>query len=81
MSQDQVDLTLLEVNSHYGPRLKVGLITDTQMYSNFVKWIKRNFTPKNQTGHFHKQPTKKTRWEEIQELKAEEGNGYDNYGF
>lgn len=81
MTQDQVNLTLLEVNSHYEPRLKVGLITDTQMYSNFVKWIKRNFTPKNQTGYFQKQPLQKTRWEEIQELKAEEGNGHDSYGF
>ena len=41
MTQDQVDQVLLEVNSHYSPRLKLGLITDTQMYSHFVKWVKR----------------------------------------
>lgn len=46
MTQDLVNQILLEVNAHYEPRLKVGMITDTQMYSNFVKWIKRKFTPK-----------------------------------
>lgn len=46
MTQDLINQILLEVNAHYEPRLKAGLITDTQMYSNFVKWIKRKFTPK-----------------------------------
>ncbi len=48
MTQDLINQILLEVNAHYEPRLKAGLITDTQMYSNFVKWIKRKFTPKAQ---------------------------------
>ena len=42
MTQDQVEQVLIEVNSYYSPRLKLGALTDTQMYSNFVKWIKRN---------------------------------------
>ena len=46
MVQDQVEQVLLEVNSHYSPRLKSGLVTDTQMYSNFVKWLKRKPTAK-----------------------------------
>ena len=46
MTQDLINQILLEVNAHYEPRLKAGLITDTQMYSNFVKWVKRKFTPK-----------------------------------
>lgn len=46
MTQDLINQILLEVNAHYEPRLKAGLITDTQMYSNFVKWIKRKYTQK-----------------------------------
>ena len=44
MTQELVNQILLEVNAHYEPRLNAGQITDTQMYSNFVKWIKRKFT-------------------------------------
>lgn len=46
MTQELVNQILLEVNAHYEPRLNAGLITDTQMYSNFVKWTKRKFTQK-----------------------------------
>lgn len=50
MTQELVNQILLEVNAHYEPRLNAGQITDTQMYSNFVKWIKRKFTQK-QNSH------------------------------
>ncbi|MFN4366892.1 MAG: replication protein [Acinetobacter sp.] len=50
MTQELVNQILLEVNAHYEPRLNAGLITDTQMYSNFVKWTKRKFTQK-QNSH------------------------------
>lgn len=50
MTQELVNQILLEVNAHYEPRLNAGLITDTQMYSNFVKWIKRKYTQK-QNSH------------------------------
>lgn len=50
MTQELVNHILLEVNAHYEPRLNAGQITDTQMYSNFVKWIKRKFTQK-QNSH------------------------------
>ena len=46
MTQELVNQILIEVNAHYEPRLNAGQITDTQMYSNFVKWIKRKFTKK-----------------------------------
>ena len=49
MTQDLVNQILLEVNAHYEPRLKAGLISDTQMYSNFTKWIKRKFIQKQNT--------------------------------
>ncbi len=54
MTQDQVNQVLLEVNAHYEQKFKSGLITETQMYSNFVKWIKRKFS-RNTNTHQHKQ--------------------------
>ena len=70
MTQDQVDQVLLEVNSHYSPRLKLGLITDTQMYSHFVKWVKRKPSAKKSTRADNKknQPTNRNvndAWGEI----------------
>ena len=49
MTQDLVNQVLLEVNAYYESRLKAGLITETLMYSNFVKWVKRGYKPKAQT--------------------------------
>lgn len=59
MTADQVEQVLLEVNSHYGPRLRASLISDTQMYSNFVKWIKRQPVKKYKvkSGHTKSQDT------------------------
>lgn len=42
INQVQVDELLLEVNPHYENKIITGAVTDTQMYSNFVKWIKRD---------------------------------------
>lgn len=42
MTQEQVDQILLEVNAYYEPRLNAGSLTPTQMYANFVKWVKRS---------------------------------------
>ncbi|HCT4389776.1 replication protein [Acinetobacter baumannii] len=44
MTQVEVDGWLLEINGYYSTKLEAGLLTDTQMYTNFVKWIKRNFS-------------------------------------
>ncbi len=44
MTQSEVDGWLLEINGYYSAKLEAGLLTDTQMYTNFVKWIKRNFS-------------------------------------
>jgi len=43
VSQDQVDQLLLEINPHYESKIHTGAVTSTQMYSNFVKWVKRDF--------------------------------------
>ena len=42
ISQGQSDEILLEINPHYENKIRTGVVTDTQMYSNFVKWIKRD---------------------------------------
>lgn len=43
VSQDQVDQLLLEINPHYESKIHTGAVTSTQMYSNFVRWVKRDF--------------------------------------
>ena len=43
INQSQVDELLLEINPHYESKIHTGAVTTTQMYSNFVKWIKRDF--------------------------------------
>ena len=42
MTQELVNELLLEVNAYYENRFNAGLITNNQMYSNFVKWVKRD---------------------------------------
>ena len=43
ITQDQAEEILLEINPHYESKIHTGAVTSTQMYSNFVKWIKRDF--------------------------------------
>ena len=66
MTQEAVNQVLLEINAHYEPRLKIGLINSTQMYANFVKWMKRKPTQKT------KAPTKSLNvndaWDSIPEF-------------
>lgn len=51
MSQDEVNHWLVEINAHYEPKIKVGLVSENQMYSNFVKWVKRNYKKPKQSQH------------------------------
>ena len=43
ITQDQVEEILLEINPHYESKIHTGAVTPNQMYSNFVKWVKRDF--------------------------------------
>ncbi|MFX5119247.1 hypothetical protein ABTC41_18460 [Acinetobacter baumannii] len=43
INQAQVEEILLEINPHYESKIHTGAVTSTQMYSNFVKWVKRDF--------------------------------------
>ncbi len=42
INQTQAEEILLEVNPHYENKIHTGAVSDTQMYSNFVKWVKRD---------------------------------------
>jgi len=42
ITQAQAEEILLEVNPHYENRIHTGAVTNSQMYSNFVKWVKRD---------------------------------------
>ena len=43
ITQDQAEEILLEINPHYESKIHTGAVTPNQMYSNFVKWVKRDF--------------------------------------
>ena len=72
MTQELVNQVLLEINAHYEPRLKSGQLTDSQMYANFVKWMKRKFTPK-QKSTSEKQDNRNVNdaWNNIPEFQGE----------
>lgn len=42
ITQAQAEEILLELNPHYENKIRTGAVSDTQMYSNFVKWVKRD---------------------------------------
>ena len=44
MTQQEIDSWLIEINGYYSTKIESGSVTETQMYSNFVKWIKRSLT-------------------------------------
>ncbi|MFA3010935.1 hypothetical protein [Acinetobacter pittii] len=43
INQAQVEELLLEINPHYESKIHTGAVTSNQMYSNFVKWVKRDY--------------------------------------
>ena len=69
MSQDEVNHWLVEINAHYEPRIKVGLVSENQMYSNFVKWVKRN----------HKKPKHSQHPEKPQSAKQQRDDAWAEY--
>ncbi|HDI2988810.1 TPA: hypothetical protein PL262_003775 [Acinetobacter baumannii] len=44
MTQAEAETWLLEINGYYSSKIESGLLNDTQMYTNFVKWIKRSYS-------------------------------------
>ncbi|NUG21189.1 hypothetical protein HUN15_00135 [Acinetobacter lactucae] len=44
MTQLEAETWLLEINGYYSSKIEAGLLNDTQMYTNFVKWIKRSYS-------------------------------------
>ena len=41
LTENLIEQVLLEFNPYYESRYKLGSVTENQMYSNFVKWVKR----------------------------------------
>lgn len=44
LTQDQMENILLEVNAHYERHIRSDAVSDSKMYSNFVKWVKGDFS-------------------------------------
>ena len=44
MTQAEAETWLLEINGYYSSKIEAGLLNDTQMYTNFVKWVKRSYS-------------------------------------
>ena len=72
INQDQVEEVLLEINSHYKNRIIAGEVDETQMYSNFVKWIKRD---NKLTEKLFEQAVKSQATPNLQNLQADMGIG------
>ena len=71
INQDQVEEVLLEINSHYKNRIIAGEVDETQMYSNFVKWIKRD---NKLTEKLFEQAVKSQATPNLQNLQADMGD-------
>nr|WP_010591342.1 replication protein [Acinetobacter bereziniae] len=53
LTQSEMENTLLEVNAHYERQIRSDSVSDSKMYSNFVKWVKGDFSKnKNQIQMF-----------------------------
>lgn len=44
LTQDEMENILLEVNAHYERHIRSDAVSDSKMYSNFVKWVKGDFS-------------------------------------
>ena len=44
ITQSEMETILLEVNARYERQIRSDLVSDSKMYSNFVKWVKGDFS-------------------------------------
>lgn len=51
LTQDEVNTILLEVNAHYERHIRSDAVSDSKMYSNFVKWVKSDFAKYKKSGN------------------------------
>jgi phage replication O-like protein O len=56
LTQNEMEITLLEVNAHYERQIRSDLVSDSKMYSNFVKWVKGDFS-KNKKANSNVRPS------------------------
>lgn len=72
MNESEVIEVLIQVNAHYEKRITAGSISDNQMYSNFVKWIKSSkkpLTKKQSESNYKKQPHRFGQQAPVQQFK------------
>ncbi|KAF1020495.1 MAG: hypothetical protein GAK29_03633 [Acinetobacter bereziniae] len=50
LTQSEMENTLLEVNAHYERQIRSDSVSDSKMYSNFVKWVKGDFSKNKKTN-------------------------------
>ena len=51
LNQNEVTEILLEVNAYYERHIRSDAVSDSGMYSNFVKWVKRNNSKQRKPQH------------------------------
>lgn len=56
ITQSEMENTLLEVNAHYERQIRSDSVSDSKMYSNFVKWVKGDFS-KNKKSKSNVRPS------------------------
>lgn len=56
LTQSEMENILLEVNAHYERQIRSDLVSDSKMYSNFVKWVKGDFS-KNKKSNSNVRPS------------------------
>jgi len=56
LTHTEMENTLLEVNAHYERQIRSDLVSDSKMYSNFVKWVKGDFS-KNKKANSNVRPS------------------------
>ena len=56
LTEIEMENTLLEINAHYERQIRCDLVSDSKMYSNFVKWVKGDFS-KNKKSYSKARPS------------------------
>ncbi|HFE8664606.1 TPA: replication protein [Acinetobacter baumannii] len=65
MTQAEAETWLLEINGYYSSKIEAGLLNDTQMYTNFVKWIKRSYSTRKPSPQQMDSRNVNAAWENI----------------
>lgn len=73
LTHTEMETTLLEVNAHYERQIRSDLVSDSKMYSNFVKWVKGDFS-KNKKANSNVRPSNlnvNDAWDDIPQFSGQ----------